>query len=207
MWHNGKPFGDLSDGYGRSTEFESVRSAREKTEADRRELEAQLFDSQTELGLLRGSLQQAVIDRDAALAALPGLLDIAMTHRFPQERKGRNVRAGNLRGWHIEFGNLLRTIRAFPDFEVAMAACTGRKVLTDSRLINLYLIIKFGLPAMTGDIIELGTYRGGSALFMATLLKETGQHKRVYACDTFTEMPPTNPEIDMHMQGHFGDTS
>jgi hypothetical protein len=135
------------------------------------------------------------------------LRDIEQAHREPRERKGRNVAAGNLRGWTIEFGNLLDHVRTLPDYQAARAACEGRTLVGEPRLLNLYLIIKFGLPALQGDVIECGTYRGGSALFIASVLKSTGQDRVVYACDTFTGMPETNHDIDMHRPGDFADIS
>jgi hypothetical protein len=146
-------------------------------------------------------------DDTAAHDAASAMQDIADAHRFPQERKGRNVKAGNLRGWHIEFGRLLEDARGFPDYQMARAACGDQTLVGEARLLNLYLIVKFALPAMAGDVIEFGTYKGGSALFLASLLKSTGQRKVLYGCDTFEGMPETNKDIDMHSAGDFGDAS
>jgi len=159
--------------------------------------------------LQRGELELRRVGADLAAwrGALPALVDIALAHRFPRARKGRNARAGSLRGWHIEFGRLLEFARSLPDFKAALAACEGVNLLGDGRLLNLYLIVKFALPEMSGDVIEFGTYRGGTALFLASLLKSTGQDKVIYACDTFEGMPDTNPDIDMHHAGDFSDTS
>jgi predicted O-methyltransferase YrrM len=135
------------------------------------------------------------------------MLDIAEAHRFPHERKGRNVKAGNLRGWHIEFGRLLEDAKDFPDYQEARAACGDQTLVGEARLLNLYLLVKFALPEMPGDVIEFGTYKGGSALFLASMLRSTGQRKILYGCDTFDGMPETNPDIDMHRAGDFGDAS
>jgi predicted O-methyltransferase YrrM len=40
-------------------------------------------------------------------------------------------------------------------------------------------------PEVAGDIIECGSWRGGSAMFIADLLLERGVRKRIYACDSY----------------------
>lgn len=152
----------------------------------------------------RDRLQAAL---DTAHGALPVLLEIALAHQHPRERKGRNVRAGNARGSQIEFGNLISNLRCLGDFKKALSASEGRSIVTEARLANLYILLKFALPKMDGDLVEFGAYRGGSALFMASLLKSTGQKKVLYACDTFEGMPETDSDIDMHVRGDFKDTS
>lgn len=132
---------------------------------------------------------------------------IGHAHREPIVRKGRNVAAGNLRGWGLEFTDLLQYIATLPDFASAHSLASGRSLVTTPKLANLYLIMKCGLAAIPGDIIEFGSFRGGSALFMAKLLQGWGSSKRVYALDTYEGMPPTDIEIDMHRAGDFADAT
>ena len=42
---------------------------------------------------------------------------------------------------------------------------------------------------LEGDIIELGSYKGGNAIMIAKFLKQIGSKKKVYACDTFEVIP------------------
>ena len=42
---------------------------------------------------------------------------------------------------------------------------------------------------LEGDIIELGSYKGGNAIMIAKFLKQIGSKKKVYACDTFEGIP------------------
>jgi len=56
-----------------------------------------------------------------------------------------------------------------------------------------------------GDIAEVGVYKGGSAKLIAKSIEATG--KKVYLFDTFTGMPPTDKNKDLHKEGDFGDTS
>lgn len=132
---------------------------------------------------------------------------LALVHAQPVVRKGRNVAAGNLRGWGLEYGNILQCISSIPEFATAHALASGRSLLTTPKLANLYLIMRFGLQAIPGDIIEFGSYRGGSAFFMAHLLQTWGSTKKVFACDTYEGMPATDHDIDMHRVGDFGDAS
>jgi predicted O-methyltransferase YrrM len=60
-----------------------------------------------------------------------------------------------------------------------------------------------------GNIIELGTYKGGSTVLIAYLLKAVGSNKRIFACDTYRGHPyddrfTTNV---MGKKGVFSDTS
>jgi hypothetical protein len=72
---------------------------------------------------------------------------------------------------------------------------------------NLYLLIRFFAPKLgAGDIIEFGCYRGGSAIFMASLAKRYLPHARVWGLDTFEGMPETDPKVDLHGHGDFNNT-
>jgi predicted O-methyltransferase YrrM len=132
---------------------------------------------------------------------------LAMAHQKPVVRKGRNVAAGNLRGWSLEFSGLMAHIASIPEFADAHALAIGRSLVTTPKLANLYLIMKYALQNVPGDIIEFGSYRGGSALFMARLLRIWGSTKKVFACDTYTGMPLTDETIDLHRIGDFSDVN
>src|SRR5206468_7374084 len=70
-------------------------------------------------------------------------------------------------------------------------------------LANIYLIIRFFIGRLASqDIVEFGSFRGGSAFFMARCLKEFFPDARVYALDTFDGMPDT-AAIDWHKTGDF----
>ncbi len=76
--------------------------------------------------------------------------------------------------------------------------------MAEHSLMNLYLLIRFFVPK--GAIVEFGSYRGGSTLFMATIAKAHRPDLHIYALDTFEGMPETG-ELDLHKQGDFSDTS
>jgi Macrocin-O-methyltransferase (TylF) len=56
-----------------------------------------------------------------------------------------------------------------------------------------------------GHIIELGSYRCGTAFFMGALVHRLLPGVRVYALDTFSGVPDTDKSIDAHGVGDFGD--
>lgn len=56
---------------------------------------------------------------------------------------------------------------------------------------------------LNGDIAEVGVYQGSSALGLA----QTFPKKKIHLFDTFSGMPPGDPNIDTHKEGDFSDTS
>lgn len=118
---------------------------------------------------------------------------------------GRNVTAGYVRGWGLEFGQLAEAISKDPVYADSLELARDRTLLPEHKLMNLYLIIRFGLHGIPGDIVEFGSYRGGSAIFMAAVASKLGQDRTVYAIDTFAGMPRTDDVLDLHVEGNFGD--
>ena len=55
---------------------------------------------------------------------------------------------------------------------------------------------------LDGDVAEVGSYRGGSALLLAM-----NSDRLLHVFDTFCGMPQTDPARDIFQAGHFGDTS
>lgn len=54
-----------------------------------------------------------------------------------------------------------------------------------------------------GDFLEVGVYRGGSAMRLSDVAEKQG--RVLYLCDTFRGIPERTPEIDRHEVGDFGD--
>jgi macrocin-O-methyltransferase TylF-like protien len=120
---------------------------------------------------------------------------------------GRDIGAGYLRGWSLEFGGAYeQRVERDPLFRGALDYAMRRGTLvTRHKLANLFLILKYGWPNLHGDIFEFGSYRGGSAAFMAYVVRALGRRTKVYACDTFEGLPGTNRDRDLHSAGDFGD--
>jgi hypothetical protein len=123
--------------------------------------------------------------------------------------RGRAIELGHLRGWGLEYGSLKTEVPAQPDFIEALELARKRgSLLTPAKLMNLYMLLKFSLPKLAaGDIVEFGSYKGGSAIFMASLLRSMGSKACVFALDTYAGMPVTDSVRDLHRKGDFIDTS
>jgi len=80
----------------------------------------------------------------------------------------------------------------------------GRSVVVHERLKNLFLLVTRYLPRLSsGHIVEFGSYRGGSAFFLALLAAKYLPGTVVYALDTFAGMPATDAAVDAHGAGDF----
>ncbi|MEW6275619.1 MAG: TylF/MycF/NovP-related O-methyltransferase [Bacillota bacterium] len=87
------------------------------------------------------------------------------------------------------------------------AATDLRTLIDPERLYILYQYVRHTLN-VPGDLAECGVYRGGSALLLAKTLYMYGKgDKTLHLFDTFQGMPPANPELDLHKEGDFADTS
>ncbi len=150
-----------------------------------------------ELILLANSKQTDLLDQISRLSARPWQLD-----------RGRAIQLGHLRGWGLEYGPLAEQIGMQADFRDALELAKSRgSLLPHAKLMNLYMLIRFGLPQIeAGDIVEFGSYKGGSAIFMASLLRSLDSSARVFALDTYGGMPATDVVRDLHNAGDFRDT-
>jgi len=123
-------------------------------------------------------------------------------------RRGRSVYDGYVRGLGIEFGELRTKVLQDPVYIDAFNRTARRSVLSRDRRINIFLLIKFYLKRLDpGHIIEFGTYRGGSAIFMALAAKEFLPGVKVWALDSFSGFPKIDPSIDSHTRTQFVDTN
>lgn len=121
-------------------------------------------------------------------------------------RHDRDVRAGYLRGCGLQFGNLRELCLRDPLFVRAHGAARSRSLVSDENLVNLYVILRFYAGRLApGHVVEFGTYRGGSAIFLAMVARELLPGTRVMAFDTFSGMPQTDGTRDAHQPGDFGD--
>jgi hypothetical protein len=121
---------------------------------------------------------------------------------------GRNVTAGYIRSWGLfSPEGIASAIAQDPIYRESMELARGLTVVAEHKLMNLFLIMKYGLTGVEGDIVEFGSYKGGSAVFMANVARRLGMKARIYALDTFQGMPETDVARDLHVAGDFNDTS
>ncbi|NTY37441.1 TylF/MycF/NovP-related O-methyltransferase [Burkholderia diffusa] len=88
-----------------------------------------------------------------------------------------------------------------PGFLAVWRRIEGRTLVEPPSAYLLHLLAAH-CRSLDGDVAEVGSYRGGSAYLLAT-----GSACPVHVFDTFTGMPPTDPERDIFREGDFGDTS
>ncbi len=140
-------------------------------------------------------------DHSVILPEYPGLSE--------ENLHGRNPYEGYQRGCGLKFNGLMQTIASDPAYQAAIALAHERSVVSHVRLMNIYLLIRFFLTRLDarGHILEFGSFRGGSAMFMAKLAAKYLPGMQVYALDTFAGMPPTDKSIDGHNAGDFAETS
>ena len=121
---------------------------------------------------------------------------------------GKTIRDGYLRGCGIQFGNIPSLCGADPLFARAHALVQDRCVVNAPKLVNLFMLIKFFLPRLpAGHIVEFGSFRGGSAIFMAVVANELCPGTKVFGFDSFAGMPPTDGQRDIHNAGDFSTVS
>lgn len=85
------------------------------------------------------------------------------------------------------------------EFQSLLAAVRPYTLLSQERLFSLYALAKqICLDDIPGNFVECGTYRGGTAAMLATIIRRYSlRPRKVYAFDTFEGMPePT--EFDRH---------
>jgi SAM-dependent methyltransferase len=119
---------------------------------------------------------------------------------------GRNLKDGYVRGCALQFGNMADLCAADALFAHARGLIRDRASITEHNLLNLFLIIKFYLARLPpGHIAEFGSFRGGSAIFMAIVAQELCPGTKVFAFDSFAGMPETDARRDAHKAGDFAD--
>lgn len=121
-------------------------------------------------------------------------------------RQGRNVYEGYQRGWGLQFGGLREKILGDPLYKEAFSVARDRTIMSEENRMNIYLLLRFYLDKIPfGHIVEYGSYRGGSAIFMAYVAQKLYPGMKVFALDSFEGMPLTDKNVDAHNAGDFSD--
>lgn len=78
-------------------------------------------------------------------------------------------------------------------------------LLTEEALFTIYQTAS-GVRTITGDIAEIGVYKGGTAWLLGSIFSESNRSLLMF--DTFAGMPDSADSIrDLHKEGDFSDTS
>ena len=72
------------------------------------------------------------------------------------------------------------------------------------KLMGLWDYVK---EAPTGDILEVGSWRGGTSLMLAASANQHKPNNHTYICDTFEGIVKVNERDNYHKNGDFGDGS
>ncbi len=85
-------------------------------------------------------------------------------------------------------------------------------IIKDYTLVDLYRCYEMWhligqVAGLSGDIIEVGTWRGGTGCLMARRVKNLGMDCKIFLCDTFTGVVKTGAEDVSYSGGEHADTS
>lgn len=75
-------------------------------------------------------------------------------------------------------------------FQSSLIACGSYTLLDTARLANLWQLSRTANP--DGNVVEVGTYRGGSALHLSNARPQSP----LFVCDTFNGFPRLDPQLD-----------
>lgn len=118
--------------------------------------------------------------------------------------RGRNPYDGYQRGLGLVIPEVADKLKMDLDFQEALQLSGGRTIVSENNLVNIFMLIKLFVPRLPfGTIVEFGSFRGGSAIFMAFLAQKFLPNARVLAFDTFSGMPITDKSVDFHNAGDF----
>jgi len=123
-------------------------------------------------------------------------------------RRGRNVYEGYQRGWGLQFGGLRQKVLADPLYNEAFSIASDRTIMSEDNRMNIFLLLRFFIDKISfGHIVEYGSYRGGSAIFMAYVAQKLYPGMKVFALDSFEGMPQTDKNVDAHNAGDFANVN
>lgn len=93
----------------------------------------------------------------------------------------------------------------FPDLrgELHRSIAAGLQTLLDYQRLAMLTAAIRATKDVPGDVIEFGTFQGGSA---GVLLQNLNGEKTLHVCDSFEGMPDVAPEDNFHQKGDFADT-
>lgn len=107
-------------------------------------------------------------------------------------------------GYRIERLNILPLWEDDEYFSELRQQITGYTLVDKPQCYMLYQYAKH-VAELPGDVAEVGAYKGGTARLLAKVFEPTD--KIIHLFDTFSGMPPSDSNRDVHTEGDFSDTS
>jgi O-methyltransferase len=93
------------------------------------------------------------------------------------------------------------------EFQACFETVAARTMMQDHKLYELWHIAQqVETESVDGDVLEVGSWRGGSGGVIAKKLDCVGSSKSVFLCDTFEGVVKTN-QYDNYQGGEHADTS
>ena len=88
------------------------------------------------------------------------------------------------------------------EFTSLLEEIAGRTLVSPDRC---FMLFQFARQAahLGGEMAEVGVYRGGTARLLARACPE----RLLHLFDTFSGLPPVDPDIDLHRESEFADSS
>ena len=118
--------------------------------------------------------------------------------------RGRNPYEGYQRGQGLVIPGIAENLKMDFDFQETLQLSGGRTIVDENNLANIFMLIKLFVPRLSfGHIAEFGSFKGGSAIFMALLAQKFLPNAQILAFDTFSGMPLTDKAVDLHNAGDF----
>jgi hypothetical protein len=146
-------------------------------------------------GLIR-SFRRRFLQSSREMHTIPPVTEMPRTIE-----DGRCAYDGYQRSALLKFGSLGDQVARDPIYRKARAASRmpgSRSMVDEDAFLSHFLLIKFFLRDLTSqNIIEFGSYKGGSALFLATLLAEFYPSARMVSLDTFVGIPKGTKGTDV----------
>ena len=144
------------------------------------------------------NLLRSLRRRLASPKVLESLPDVPGMERIFEN--GRCLYDGYQRATPVKYGSLGEQVRRDPIYRKALAAARlpdVESMVDEWRFINLFILVKFFLRNLNSqNIIEFGAFKGGSSIFMATLLAEYYPDARILSLDTFAGLPALKTGVD-----------
>jgi len=85
-------------------------------------------------------------------------------------------------------------------FEKILASCSVKPKSGGypNMLVHIYQSLEYlSENRIFGDIVEFGTYQGGTTVFMAKVLQHFNNPSKIFGFDTFSGFPPKKSSLDM----------